>query len=206
VWIDHIAIGVDDLDTGAAEFRRRYGLGAVSGGVHPEGTRNRNIPLRPPQYIELVEVWHDAAPLGRLTAEKLARGERLLGMAIEAGHIEEIANRFGIRPETGQIELPDGTTGTWSHLAHPTETWLPFYISYATGIAGRQERVARWQQRYDDAGHDRPPGAIRGVEIGGDPEVLTQWLGGGALPLRHVPGTPGLHSFTYEHGRDVEVR
>jgi hypothetical protein len=207
VWIDHIAIGVDDLERAAAEFRRRYGLGAVGGGVHPEGTRNRNIPLRPPHYIELVEVWDETRRLGRLAADKMARGCHLLGIAIEASDIGEIATRVGVRAEAGRIELPDGTTGTWSHLAHPTNHGCRFFMSYATGIEGRPERIARWRRRYDDADHDGQPGEITRIDIGGDRAVLTRWLGDAALPIGYVPGPSGVRGFAYEQaGRDVEVR
>jgi hypothetical protein len=137
----------------------------------------------------------------------MARGIHLLGIAIEADDVGEIATRVGIRAEAGRVELPDGTTGRWSHLAHPKETWLPFFISYATGIAGRAERIARWQRRYDDANHDRQPGEITRVDIGGDRDVLTRWLGDAALPIRCVPGPSGVRSFAYEQGgRNVEVR
>jgi hypothetical protein len=56
LWIDHVIWAVADLDEAGERFDHELGLRSFFGGVHPEGTANRIVPLRPPQYIELIAV------------------------------------------------------------------------------------------------------------------------------------------------------
>lgn len=202
-WIDHIAVGVPSLEAGVAEFMG-YGLGAVEGGRHPEGTMNRNIPLDPPQYVELIEVWDPEGDMGRRTVELMEAGQRLLGVAIEVDDIDAVGRRVGVCPDGGSIQLPDGTTGTWGYVEHPSEHWLPFYISYGMGHAARQARIDRWAARYQSAEHHNPPSGIRWVEIGGNAQLLRSWLGETSLPIKSVPGPPGIRRFGVGMG-DREV-
>ena len=56
VQIDHIVIGVRNLDAAQAQFEDRYGLTTIEGGRHPGwGTANRLVPLGA-AYLELVTV------------------------------------------------------------------------------------------------------------------------------------------------------
>jgi hypothetical protein len=55
VGIDHLILGVDDLDRGMSEFARRTGVTPIKGGVHPgKGTQNALVSLGSMQYIEIL--------------------------------------------------------------------------------------------------------------------------------------------------------
>lgn len=55
VVIDHLILGISDLDRGIAEFEEKTGVRPVFGGVHPgRGTQNALASLGSGRYIEIL--------------------------------------------------------------------------------------------------------------------------------------------------------
>src|SRR4051812_10884651 len=53
--IDHVILGIDDLQKGIAELERATGVRAVFGGAHPgRGTQNALISLGENHYLEIL--------------------------------------------------------------------------------------------------------------------------------------------------------
>jgi hypothetical protein len=142
--IDHVLLGIGDLQTGIAELERKTGVRAVFGGAHPgRGTQNALIALGGEHYLEILapnpaEAGNpDAAGLQALTtltpigwaarsADLAALRESLQGqgIAVEA-----------IRP--GGRNLPDGSRLSWQTLGFtpPASPLLPFFIEWGKGSA-----------------------------------------------------------------------
>jgi hypothetical protein len=54
VHIDHILLGIDDLDRGMDLFEQRSGVRPVQGGKHPGGTHNALVSLGDGTYLEII--------------------------------------------------------------------------------------------------------------------------------------------------------
>lgn len=142
--IDHLVVGINDLQRGIAELERQTGVRAVFGGAHPgRGTQNALISLGDRHYLEIVapnpaEPGNpEAADLNTLTA---------LTPVTWAVHTEDLAalhESLKSRGEpTGEIRpggrnLPDGSRLSWKTLsfAPPSSPLLPFFIEWGPGSA-----------------------------------------------------------------------
>jgi hypothetical protein len=182
--LDHVLLGVRDLEAAADRLRREWGLGTVPGGSPAPGVVNAVVPLEPPVYLELVtatDAGASEAAAGLATAT--ATGDRLFTWALEPDDLDAQAARLGITPLSG-----GGDTGRW-RLLGDVEQERPFFIEY--DIA-RADRVEGWHRAYGKAGHDCEPGRVTHLEVGGDASRLRRWLGEVDVPLRWAGGEPRL--------------
>jgi len=142
--VDHVLLGIGDLQKGIDELERRTGVRAVFGGAHPgRGTQNALIALGGEHYLEILapnpaEAGNpDAAELHALTtltpiawaarsADLAALRQSLQGQGIAIGEI---------RP--GGRNLPDGSRLSWQTLgfAPSASDLLPFFIEWGEGSA-----------------------------------------------------------------------
>jgi hypothetical protein len=142
--IDHVLLGVDDLQKGIAELERVTGVRAVFGGAHPgRGTQNALIALGGHHYLEILAPNpeergnHEADELRGLTALTpigwAARAEDLTALQ-ESLRSQGVATEE-IRP--GARNRPDGTRLAWKTLsfAPPSSPLLPFFIEWGPGGA-----------------------------------------------------------------------
>ncbi|MFD5246253.1 VOC family protein [Amycolatopsis sp. NPDC058340] len=182
-FLDHVLLGVRDLEAAAERFRREWGLGTVPGGSPVPGVSNAVVPLEPPLYLELVTATDaGASEAAARLAAVTAAGDRLFTWAIEPEDLDSRAAVLGIEP------LDGGDTGRWRLLGE-VEQGRPFFIEY--DIA-RVDRVAGWQSAYFEAAHDCAPGRVTFLEVGGDESSLRQWVGELDVPLRMAGGEPRL--------------
>lgn len=187
--IDHVVIGVPDLDAAATTFDDLYGLSAIEGGRHPGwGTANRLVPLGS-TYLELVTVVDPAeaanSTFGRWVSAMLDGGASL-GWAVRTGDLGTTASRLGLEVAEGSRRSRSGDLLQWliAGVAEAAEQpWLPFFIQWGprTPLPGRAQVEHR-------------AGAVTLAALGveGDEERLQAWLGTSALPLVVSPGTRGL--------------
>ncbi|MBA3887768.1 MAG: VOC family protein [Acidobacteria bacterium] len=143
--VDHLLLGVPDLETGIGWVEQRTGVRAVVGGVHPgRGTRNALIALAGRHYLEILAP--DPAQEGGGRADLLAlREPRLITWAAVATDIGSLATRVraaGLSapgPRPGSRARPDGrllewtTIGIESAFASGGIDPLPFFIQWAPG-------------------------------------------------------------------------
>jgi hypothetical protein len=142
--IDHVLLGIDDLQKGTAELERVTGVRAVFGGAHPgRGTQNALIALGGHHYLEILAPNpeergnQEADELRGLTALTpigwAARAEDLTALR-ESLKSQGVATEE-IRP--GGRNRPDGTRLSWKTLsfAPPSSPLLPFFIEWGPGSA-----------------------------------------------------------------------
>lgn len=154
--IDHLLLGVADLDEGITWVERATGVRAVFGGSHPGvGTRNALLSLGERQYLEIIApdpeqtVFDFRVELRTLTEPRLitwAAGtddlDALAATARERGP-QMLGTRAGARTK------PDGTTLQWRTLAVPNELGrqgvepFPFFIEWKPGSVHPSEDSPR---------------------------------------------------------------
>lgn len=182
--IDHVIYATADLDAAAARVEAALGLRAVVGGRHEGlGTHNRIVPIGDGSFVELLAVADPdeagRSALGGALQARIAHGEGLLGWAVAVEDVGSVAARLGT--STSTIARPGMTAclaGLGESLAEP---YLPFFV-----------------QRGDARPAPPDPGStgpcIGWIEVAGDTARLERWLDGVALPVRVVPGAPGVRA------------
>ncbi len=137
--VDHIILGVSNLDAGVREFESLTGVRAVFGGKHPgRGTQNALVSLGPETYLEIMAPQADAKLEGDFAA--IAKLEHLtpVGFAIFAPDVEaaraQLA-RSGVTtsdPQPGSRATPSGAVLHWTTfgILEPKLGIVPFLIRW----------------------------------------------------------------------------
>jgi len=146
--LDHMLLGVSDLDRGTAWLEDRSGVRAAVGGVHPgRGTHNALLSLGPRRYLEIIAP-DPAQAEGQIAipgaAELLAKLRKLkeptlVGWAAHTDDIASVAKQItaaGLKfdgPFEGSRVRPDGKTLRWKSLAleNDFDSVLPFFIEWS---------------------------------------------------------------------------
>lgn len=142
--VDHLLLGVADLDYGIAWVEKMTGVKAVAGGSHPGvGTRNALISLGGRRYLEIIAPdplqtsYNSNFDVRKLTEPRLITWAALstdinaaAGRAREAGY-----QLFG--PRDGSRARPDGKMLKWKSMGVLNKSGLqgiepiPFFIEWA---------------------------------------------------------------------------
>jgi catechol 2,3-dioxygenase-like lactoylglutathione lyase family enzyme len=150
--IDHIIIGVYDLEKAAAQFDEKLGLQPSGGGIHPSGGTANRIIVIGDSYLELIAV---RAPeeAQQSMLERMAKGEGYLNVALASSDIEaEGAAMHGrgitiFGPTPGQLRSADGRARGWSRIdvERPLlAQHYPFLIQHDSAGEERRLRLAGW--------------------------------------------------------------
>jgi hypothetical protein len=194
VRIDHVLLVAADLEATASRLREEQGLASIPGGTHPQwGTANRIVPLGGP-YLEIIGIVDPALaaenPFGRWVGALAVDGDSLAGLMIAPDDFDAVCTPLSLTPMPGQRTLPDGTSLSWrlAGMVEAMSRTLPCFIS--------------WDKRDRAFDGDAGVGAagIAGLELGGDPDEITTWLGGEVDGLRLVGGAPGLRRMIIASG------
>ncbi len=200
--IDHVLIGVADLDAATSALGAEHGLSAIGGGRHPGwGTANRIVPLGS-AYLELVtvvdaeEAAHNA--FGRWVTSMLDGGPAM-GWALRTDYLTDTASRLDLEIHEGSRRLEDGTSLRWQLAGvaeAATDPMLPFFI--------------RWSERTPlpgqaDAKHAVGPATLGLLHLDGDLERLHLWTLAPSLPVAVHDGQvgrggPAAVSISTHHG------
>lgn len=142
--LDHIILGIDDLDRGVAWAEQRTGVRAAFGGVHPgRGTRNALLALGPDCYLEII------APDPQQSSPTWFRQiltmpePRLIAWAVHTSNLAALAQNAisaGIPvdgPHDGSRSRQDGKMLSWKlfRLRDDRGGLLPFFIEWGRDAA-----------------------------------------------------------------------
>ncbi len=143
-------------------------------------------------YLELVAVIDPVqaarSVFGRWAAA--AAPGRPMGWALRTDDLDAVAARLGLAVAEGSRAAPDGRVLRWDTAGleqAAAEPYLPFFIEWAEGteLPGRVALT-----------HPHGPARIAGLRLSGDPERLSEWLGGHTLPIAVSAGAPLLLGVT----------
>lgn len=151
--LDHIIIGVKNLEHAARIFSEKLGLTVSGGGIHPTGGTANRIIVIGDTYLELIAVRDPAAAQHSMLA-RLAKGEGYLNFALVSDDIAKDSaemQRRGVKivgPNAGALTSADGRTRRWSRtdVERPDLTQhYPFLIQHDSTGAERRSRLAGWE-------------------------------------------------------------
>ena len=138
VDIDHVILGIDDLDRGIREFESRTGVTPKRGGEHPgRGTQNALVTFGNGRYLEILAPASSQAPA---TTRESALGHAqlaLVGWALHTGVIGATVEQlrkagFEVQgPLPGSRRAPDGALLAWQSAAVDELGLTPFFIEWS---------------------------------------------------------------------------
>lgn len=137
--IDHVIVGVADLDRGMQQFEQLTGVRPVLGGDSPgRGTRNALVSLGKGRYLELLAARADASPSADIDVLRELKELTPLRWAVSTSqpevtvlHLRQLG--YGISdPLPGSRVKPDGTMLRWVRfrITNPELKQAPFLINW----------------------------------------------------------------------------
>ncbi|MFZ0963983.1 MAG: VOC family protein [Terriglobia bacterium] len=137
--LDHLILGIDDLDRGIAWVEQRTGVRAAFGGVHPgRGTRNALLALGPDCYLEIIAPDPEQSSPNWFSQVLTLHEPRLIGWAVHTPHLNTLAQTAAAAgfpidgPHDGARARPDGKILSWKllRLRDDRGGLLPFFIEW----------------------------------------------------------------------------
>ena len=137
--VDHVILGINDLQKGIEELERRTGVRAAFGGAHPgRGTQNALLSLGGNHYLEILAP--NPEEKGSKGTEELLDLTSLkpVGWAVHTNDMADLQQTLRSHgAQTGEIRpgarnRPEGTRLAWKTLEYtaPLSPLLPFFIEW----------------------------------------------------------------------------
>jgi hypothetical protein len=137
--LDHIVVGVSQLDAGVAAFERMTGVTAVRGGQHPgRGTENALVSLGVGRYLELMAPRADAPASPELERLRSLEQPAIIAWAVNVSDMAAARQAIAAAGVTlgdetpGSRLTPSGATLQWStaDVSAPQISGAPFFIHW----------------------------------------------------------------------------
>ena len=150
--IDHIIIGVHDLEQAAAQFSQKLGLAVSGGGIHPTGGTANRIIVIGDTYLELIAI-NNPEEAQQSVLDRLAIHEGYLNFVLASDDIETESHALLQRgipilgPTPGLLRAADGRTRGWSRIDIERPQMAqryPFIIQHDSTGEERRFRLAGW--------------------------------------------------------------
>lgn len=150
--LDHIIIGVRDLDAAAHTFSHELGLLPSGGGIHPVGGTANRIIVIGDTYLELIALYKPEEAQESIR-QRLEKGEGYLNFVLSSDDIEADSQAIRQRgvlpigPTPGSLRSADGRSRAWQsvHIEHSDlAQHYPFIIQHDSAGEERRHRLAGW--------------------------------------------------------------
>ena len=163
--IDHIMLGIDDLDRGVQAFEEATGVKPIYGGKHPRGTHNALVSLGDGTYVEIIAVQKGVTPPDDYTGLAQLHTLTPIGWAVSSKDSAQLRSRLEAagmavtEAEPGSRKTPAGKTLSWQTFGLKDNfEEAPFFIVWSaqtahpsttspTGCKLRQWRIAGPHQK-----------------------------------------------------------
>ncbi|GCE48912.1 glyoxalase-like protein [Thermosporothrix hazakensis] len=151
--LDHIIIGVDDLERATSIFNDSLGLAVSGGGEHPTGGTANRIIVIGDTYLELITV-RKPEEAQQSMLERMAKGNGYFNYVIASNRIHsdsEAIQQRGISvigPYAGELKSSDGKYRGWMRTDIERSDLVqryPFLIQHDSTGEERRFRLAGWQ-------------------------------------------------------------
>lgn len=143
--VDHLLLGISDLDRGIGWVEKNLGVKAVVGGSHPgRGTRNALISLGGKRYLEIIAPDPAQQTYNFQIDVRGLNEPRLINWAANTADISLVAKRASeagyqvLGPNNGSRARPDGMLLKWKSLGVMNQLGkqgvepIPFFIEWAS--------------------------------------------------------------------------
>lgn len=151
--IDHVIIGVNNLDRATTIFSQKLGLTPSGGGKHPTGGTSNRIIVIGDTYLELITM-HAPEEAQQSMRDRMAKGDGYLNCVFASDNIEaetEAMRQHGITvigPKEGKLTAEDGRTRRWKRadIEQPDLVQRhPFIIQHDSTGEERRFKLAGWR-------------------------------------------------------------
>jgi hypothetical protein len=141
--LDHLVLGVPDLEQGAGDFAARTGIEPTFGGRHATGTANYLVGLGGEAYLEIIGILPEERDNGEEQPFQLETltAPRLVTWCLRSHDIEsDVAEARNCGVELGRVlslsrQAADGSTLAWQMTRAtpmPKAGMLPFLIDWGS--------------------------------------------------------------------------
>ena len=138
VDIDHVILGINDLERGIREFESRTGVAPTRGGEHPgRGTQNALVTLGNGRYLEILAPATSQAPTASRESPPDHAQLTLVGWALSTRAIDATVDQlrkagFEVQgPAPGSRRAPDGALLAWQSASVDPLGLTPFFIQWS---------------------------------------------------------------------------
>jgi hypothetical protein len=138
VGIDHVILGINDLERGVREFESKTGVAPTRGGEHPgRGTQNALVSLGEGRCLEILAPAATQQPAAPREAAVSHANLTLVGWALHAPALDSLVHQVrgaGIQiegPIPGSRRAPDGALLAWQSASVDELGVTPFFIEWS---------------------------------------------------------------------------
>jgi hypothetical protein len=153
LWgLDHIIIGVNNLEAATRTFQEDLGLAVSGGGIHPTGGTANRIIVIGDTYLELITV-RDRAEAQQSMLDRLAKGDGYLNFVLASNDIYADSQAMierGISiigPNAGELRSANDRRRSWIRTdveRADLAQHYPFLIQHDSSGEERRRRLAGW--------------------------------------------------------------